>query len=53
MYRIENREGSRLVREMFVAAMADEACFVHTAPGGNLEQLKAQVTQWGIPVLRI
>ena len=39
-------------RNLFVAAMADEACFVHTAPGGNLEQLKAQVTQWAIPILQ-
>lgn len=40
-------------RNLFVAALADEACFVHTAPGGNLEQLKAQVTQWAIPLMSI
>lgn len=40
-------------RNLFVAAMADEACFVHAAPGGNLEQLKARVTEWGIPMLRV
>ncbi|HPC96465.1 MAG TPA: DNA-processing protein DprA [Sedimentisphaerales bacterium] len=40
-------------RNLFVAAMADEACFVHTAPGGNLEQLKARVKEWGIPLMNI
>ncbi len=40
-------------RNTFVAAMADEACFVHTTPGGNLEQLKARVTEWGIPILQL
>lgn len=40
-------------RNLFVAAMADEACFVHAAPGGNLEQLKARVTEWGIPILSV
>jgi len=39
-------------RNLFVAAMADEACFVHTAPGGNLEKLKARVTEWGIPIVQ-
>ena len=38
-------------RNLFVAAMADEVCFVHAAPGGNLEKLKARVIQWGIPIL--
>jgi len=38
-------------RNLFVAAMADEACFVHTAPGGNLEKLKTRVIEWGIPIL--
>jgi predicted Rossmann fold nucleotide-binding protein DprA/Smf involved in DNA uptake len=40
-------------RNLFVAAMADEACFVHAAPGGNLEKLKARVIQWGIPILTL
>jgi len=40
-------------RNTFVAAMADEACFVHTTPGGNLEKLKARVIQWGIPILTL
>jgi len=41
----------RTQRNLFVAAMADEACFVHAAPGGNLEQLKARVMEWGIPLV--
>ena len=40
-------------RNLFVAAMADEVCFVHAAPGGNLEKLKARVTEWGIPILSV
>jgi len=40
-------------RNLFVAAMADEVCFVHAAPGGNLETLKAHVIQWGIPILSL
>jgi len=40
-------------RNAFVAAMADEAYFVHTTPGGNLEKLKACVIQWGIPILSL
>jgi predicted Rossmann fold nucleotide-binding protein DprA/Smf involved in DNA uptake len=40
-------------RNLFVAAMADEACFVHTTPGGNLEKLKVRVLQWGIPILTL
>lgn len=37
-------------RNLFVAAMAHEACFVHAAPGGKLEQLRRCMTEWGIPI---
>ena len=40
-------------RNLFVAAMSDEVCFVHAAPGGNLEKLKARVQGWGIPILSL
>jgi len=40
-------------RNAFVAALAHEACFVHTTPGGNLEKLKSRVIQWGIPILSL
>jgi len=43
-------ESMRTQWNLFVAAVADESCFVHTAPGGNLERLKARVTEWGIPI---
>lgn len=40
-------------RNLFVAAVADAVCFLHAAPGTTLEQLRARVIEWGIPVLEL
>ena len=40
-------------RNYFAAALADEIAFVHAAPGGHTEQLKAAVANWGKSIVNI
>lgn len=37
-------------RNVFVAALADEAVLVHVTPGGRLDRLAGKITSWGIPL---
>ena len=36
-------------RNEFVAALADEVCFVHITPGGQAERLTHRLTDWHVP----
>ena len=40
-------------RNLLVAALSDEVCFVHSDPGGRIEELRPLVEQWKIPIIRI
>jgi predicted Rossmann fold nucleotide-binding protein DprA/Smf involved in DNA uptake len=40
-------------RNLLVAALADEVCFIHSDPGGRTEELRQQVEQWKIPIITI
>jgi len=37
-------------RNEFVAALADEVLFAHTAPGGQLDHLAKRISSWGVPL---
>jgi predicted Rossmann fold nucleotide-binding protein DprA/Smf involved in DNA uptake len=39
-----------VLRNVFVAALADEAWFAHIAPGGNAERLTQNLAAWRIPI---
>ena len=36
-------------RNRFVAALADEALFVHVTPGGQPDELRRVVADWNVP----
>jgi predicted Rossmann fold nucleotide-binding protein DprA/Smf involved in DNA uptake len=38
-------------RNLFVAALADEVCFIYVLPNGKLEAIQKRVQEWGIPVI--
>jgi hypothetical protein len=38
-----------VLRNSFVAALADEAWFAHIAPGGNAERLTQSLAAWHMP----
>lgn len=40
-------------RNILVAALADEACFVHVSPGGSLDELQQRVAKWNIPIMNL
>lgn len=40
-------------RNLLVAALADEVCFLHSDPGGRIEELKQPVEQWKLPIINI
>ena len=40
-------------RNFLVAALADEACFIHSNPGGRIEELRQVAEQWKIPIIKI
>ncbi len=40
-------------RNNLVAALADEAVIIHATPGGHVAQLSEQLSQWGVPVIRV
>ncbi len=40
-------------RNLLVAALSDEVCFIHSDPGGRIEELRHLVEQWKIPIIRI
>ena len=40
-------------RNLLVAALSDEIYFIHSDPGGRIEELKQQVERWMIPIINI
>lgn len=54
-FAVEKRVTAELAtrRNALVAALADEACFAHIAPGGRTEQLTHRLAAWGVPFVTI
>jgi predicted Rossmann fold nucleotide-binding protein DprA/Smf involved in DNA uptake len=42
-----------ILRNVFVAALADEVCFIHSSAGSHSEHLIAKVTEWDVPYSRL
>ncbi|MEW6187304.1 MAG: DNA-processing protein DprA [Thermodesulfobacteriota bacterium] len=40
-------------RNLLVTALSDEICFIHSDPGGRIEELRELVQQWKIPIITI
>ncbi|MEW6187292.1 MAG: DNA-processing protein DprA [Thermodesulfobacteriota bacterium] len=40
-------------RNLLVAALSDEICFIHSDPGGRIEELRQLVERWMIPIINI
>jgi len=40
-------------RNLLVAALSDEVCFIHSDPGGRIEELKPLVEKWKTPIINI
>ena len=38
-----------LIRNEFVAALADDIVFAHTTPGGHMDRLTHSLTEWRVP----
>ena len=39
-------------RNLLVAALSDEVCFIHSDPGGRIEEIKQSVGKWNIPIIK-